>query len=69
MSAQRRRNKPLDLVGRVAVVTGASRGAGRAFAAVLGEQRRRGDGLEENTVAEKERIAGIYWPSGGGTRW
>jgi NAD(P)-dependent dehydrogenase (short-subunit alcohol dehydrogenase family) len=37
MSAERRRNKPLDLVGRVAVVTGASRGAGLAIAAVLGE--------------------------------
>jgi NAD(P)-dependent dehydrogenase (short-subunit alcohol dehydrogenase family) len=34
---QRRRNKKLDLLGRVAVVTGASRGAGRAIAAVLGE--------------------------------
>src|SRR5467141_3209693 len=37
MSAQRRRNKQLDLVGRVAVVTGANRGARRAIAAVLGE--------------------------------
>jgi NAD(P)-dependent dehydrogenase (short-subunit alcohol dehydrogenase family) len=37
MSAQRRGNKQLDLAGRVAVVTGASRGAGRAIAAVLGE--------------------------------
>jgi len=37
MSAQKGRNKQLDLLGRVAVVTGASRGAGRAIAAVLGE--------------------------------
>src|SRR5580658_10673426 len=37
MSAQRRRNKQLNLLDRVAVVTGASRGAGRAIAAVLGE--------------------------------
>jgi NAD(P)-dependent dehydrogenase (short-subunit alcohol dehydrogenase family) len=37
MSAHRRRNKQLNLLGRVAVVTGASRGAGRAIAAVLGE--------------------------------
>lgn len=37
MSAQKRRNRKLDLLGRVAVVTGASRGAGRAIAAVLGE--------------------------------
>src|SRR3989442_13431591 len=29
--------QPPDLAGRVAVVTGASRGAGRAIAAVLGE--------------------------------
>ena len=39
MSAQKGRNKQLDLLGRVAVVTGASRGAGRAIAAVLGEHR------------------------------
>ena len=37
MSAQRGGNKQLDLLGRVTVVTGASRGAGRAIAAVLGE--------------------------------
>jgi len=37
MSAPRGRKKQLDLFGRVAVVTGASRGAGRAIAAVLGE--------------------------------
>src|SRR5260370_36822175 len=37
MSAQRRRNKQSNLHGRVAVATGASRGAGRAIAAVLGE--------------------------------
>jgi NAD(P)-dependent dehydrogenase (short-subunit alcohol dehydrogenase family) len=37
MSVQRHRHKQLDLLGRVAVVTGASRGAGRAIAAVLGE--------------------------------
>lgn len=37
MSAEKGRNKQLDLLGRVAVVTGASRGAGRAIAAVLGE--------------------------------
>jgi NAD(P)-dependent dehydrogenase (short-subunit alcohol dehydrogenase family) len=37
MSAQRHRNKELNLLGRVAVVTGASRGAGRAIVAVLGE--------------------------------
>src|SRR5438477_4323450 len=36
MSAQTGRQKQLDLLGRVAVVTGASRGAGRAIAAVLG---------------------------------
>jgi len=34
---RKRRNGPLSLRGRVAVVTGASRGAGRAIAAVLGE--------------------------------
>ena len=39
MSAQKGRNKQLDLLGRVAVVAGASRGAGRAIAAVLGEHR------------------------------
>ena len=39
MSAQPRKRKvdPTSLRGRVAVVTGASRGAGRAIAAVLGE--------------------------------
>src|SRR5881398_583181 len=37
MSAQKGRNKQLDLLGRVALVTGSSRGAGRAIAAVLGE--------------------------------
>jgi NAD(P)-dependent dehydrogenase (short-subunit alcohol dehydrogenase family) len=40
MSAQPRKRKvdPASLRGRVAVVTGASRGAGRAIAAVLGER-------------------------------
>jgi NAD(P)-dependent dehydrogenase (short-subunit alcohol dehydrogenase family) len=38
MSAQPGRNKQINLLGRVAVVTGASRGAGRAIAAVLGER-------------------------------
>jgi NAD(P)-dependent dehydrogenase (short-subunit alcohol dehydrogenase family) len=37
MCAQRSCNNPLNLLGRVAVLTGASRGAGRAIAAVLGE--------------------------------
>jgi NAD(P)-dependent dehydrogenase (short-subunit alcohol dehydrogenase family) len=37
MSVERRGKNKLDLQGRVAVVTGASRGAGRAIAAVLGE--------------------------------
>ncbi len=39
MSAQKQKSKrnPQSLAGRVAVVTGASRGAGRAIAAVLGE--------------------------------
>ena len=30
--------------------------------------RRRGDGLEEDTMAEKEWIAGVHRPSGGGAR-
>jgi len=34
----KRKDNPLNLRGRVAVVTGASRGAGRAIAAVLGER-------------------------------
>src|SRR5438045_7235413 len=39
MGAQprKRKNDPRGLRGRVALVTGASRGAGRAIAAVLGE--------------------------------
>jgi NAD(P)-dependent dehydrogenase (short-subunit alcohol dehydrogenase family) len=36
MSVQRRRNTQLNLLARVAVVTDASRGSGRAIAAVLG---------------------------------